>query len=56
MHNVEWQRGEETDEEGDRDPLVTSADGKHLRGDGPSDGQGIELLNLGAGPDVGSFS
>ena len=35
MSEVEGERSGEADEVGNGDPFVTSADGEHLRGDGP---------------------
>ena len=43
---------DEADEVGDRDPLVFGADGEGVAGDAPGDGEGVELLNVLAGPDV----
>ena len=43
---------DEADEIGDRDPLVFGADGEGVAGDAPGDGEGVELLNVLAGPDV----
>ena len=55
MGDVEGQRSQEADEEGDGNPLVACPDGEHLGGDGPRDSEGVELLDLSAGPNVGSF-
>jgi len=49
----ERDRDHETDEIGNGDPLVFCADGEGVRGDGPGDGEGVELLDVLAGPDVG---
>ena len=38
------------------DPLVASADGEHVAGNGPGDGKGIVLLDVLAGPDVRAFN
>jgi hypothetical protein len=48
----EGHRDDEADEIGDRDPLVFGADGEGVAGDAPGDGEGVELLNVLAGPDV----
>ena len=48
MHHVEGDGDKESDEVGGGDPLVTGADGEHLGGDGPGDGQGVELLDVGS--------
>lgn len=55
VHDIKGQRGKEANEVGGRDPLVAGADGEHLGGDGPGDGERVELLDLGAGPDVASL-
>lgn len=34
--------------------MVPRADGEHLAGDGPGDGEGVVLLDVLAGPDVGA--
>ena len=56
MHGIEWQGNEEAEQVCDSNPMVTGADREHLRGDGPGDGQGVELLDVGAGPNAGSFN
>jgi hypothetical protein len=55
VHEVEGQWNEEADKVCGSDPLVAGADGKHLGGDRPSDGKGVELLNVCAGPNAGTF-
>ena len=55
MHDVEGQWGEEAEEEGGCHPLIASTDGEHFGRNGPGDGEGVELLNVGAGPDRGTF-
>ena len=46
---------DEADQEGQRDPLVARADAEHLAGYAPGDGEGVELLYVLAGPDVGAL-
>ena len=55
VHGVEWEGHEEADQVCGGDPLVARTDGEHLRRDGPGDGQCVELLDVGSGPDVGTF-
>ncbi len=45
---------EEANEVGNGDPLVLGTDREHVLGDGPSDGKGVELLNVLTRPDVGT--
>ena len=47
-------RDKETKQVGDCDPLVFGADGESVTCDTPSDGQGVELLDVLAGPNVGA--
>jgi hypothetical protein len=47
-------RDKETKQVGDRDPLVFGADGESVTCNTPSDSQGVELLYVLAGPDVGA--
>lgn len=47
-------RDNETKKVGDRDPLIFGANGEGVTCDTPSDGQGVELLDVLAGPDVGA--
>jgi hypothetical protein len=55
VHDVEGERGREADEVGDGDPFVARADGEDFGGDGPGDREGVELLEINAGPDGGTF-
>jgi hypothetical protein len=55
VHDVEGERGREADEVGDGDPFVARADGEDFGGDGPGDREGVELLEIDAGPDRGTF-
>ena len=48
----EGDRDDEADEVGDRDPLVFGADGEGFAGDAPGDGEGVELLDVLARPNV----
>ncbi|QSZ32177.1 hypothetical protein DSL72_001748 [Monilinia vaccinii-corymbosi] len=45
-HDPEWKWDEKSEEICDGYPLVTSADGEHLGGDGPGDCEGVEGLNV----------
>lgn len=56
VHGVERKGHEEADQVCRSDPLVSGTDGEHLWGDGPGDGQGVELLNVGTGPNAGTFN
>jgi hypothetical protein len=55
VHDIEREWDEEAKEVCCRNPLVAGADGEQLRRHGPGDGEGVELLDLRARPDVGSF-
>jgi len=46
---------DEAEQVRDRDPLVARADGEHVVCHTPGDGQGVVLLHVLAGPDVGAF-
>lgn len=52
---VGWDWYDEAEEEGESDPFVAGADAEHVLGDGPGDGEGVELLDVLAGPDVGAL-
>ena len=43
----EGDRHDEADEVGDGDPLVAAADGEHVVGDTPCDGETVELVKRG---------
>lgn len=55
VHDVEWQWSKEANQICRCDPLVASTNGKHLGSNGPSNGECVELLDLGTRPDVGTF-
>lgn len=54
VQEPEGERDREAQEVRERDPLVPPADGEHLAGDGPRDSEGVVLLDVLAGPDVGA--
>ncbi len=56
VHDIEGHRGNEADQERCGDPLIDGAKGEHFGGNRPRNGKSVELLNLGTGPDVGTFS
>ena len=56
MEEVEGERDDEADEEGERDPLVPRAHAEHVRGErAPGDGLRVVLLHVLSRPDVGAF-
>jgi len=55
VNEPEWDWDDEAKQVGNCNPLVTSTDGEHVAGDGPSDGEGVVLLDILAGPDIGAF-
>ena len=53
MDDIEWDRNNEADDVGPRDPFVTLASREELVGETPpGNGLGVVLLRLLAGPDV----
>lgn len=50
--NVSGDGHDEADQEGEGNPFVARADAEHLAGYAPGDGEGVELLDVLAGPDV----
>jgi hypothetical protein len=55
VQEEEGERNSKSDDVRDRNPLVLGTDGEHVLGDGPGNGQGIELLDILTRPDVGAF-
>jgi len=55
VQQPEWDWHDETYEVGDCHPLVARADGEHVAGDTPGDGQRVVLLHVLTGPDVGAL-
>jgi hypothetical protein len=56
MHEIEWKRDHEAHKECRSNPLVTGSKREHFRSNGPGNGQGVEHLNVGTRPDVGTFN
>jgi hypothetical protein len=52
----EWNRYNESKQIANCDPLVASTNGEHITSNGPSDGKGIILLDILAGPDIRSLN
>ena len=52
VSEVEGDGDQEAEEVSDGDPLVFGTNGEHLVGHGPSEGQGVVLLNVLARPDL----
>lgn len=55
VHQVGWDRDEESDQEGQRNPLVLGSDTEHLGRNAPGYSQGVELLNVLSGPDISAL-
>lgn len=55
VNEPEWDWDDEAKQVGNRDPLVASTNGEHVAGDGPGYGEGVVLLDVLTGPDVGAF-
>lgn len=55
IRQPERDRHDEADEIGDSDPLVPRPNREHIAGNGPRDREGVVLLDVLPGPDVGAF-
>ena len=50
-----WDWDDETNEESQCDPFVAGADAEHVLGQAPGNSEGVELLDVLTGPDVGAL-